>query len=51
MTKCRRRGRIGSLVITLGPPLALMIYFGLLERYGFQFLELDDDPEFIEAAP
>ena len=36
-----------KLAMTLGPPLALL----LLERYGFLFLDLNGDEEFIRAAP
>jgi hypothetical protein len=35
----------------LGPPLALLIYFLLLEQYGFLLLDSDSDEQVIEAAP
>ena len=37
--------------MTVGPPLALLIYFFLLEKYRFLFLDLDGDEQVIEAAP
>lgn len=45
------RRRLGRLAILFGAPLALLIYFLLLEHYGLSFLDLDDDEQVIEAAP
>jgi hypothetical protein len=49
--KGRKRGWLVRLAITLGPALALLIYFLLLEQYGFLFLDSDSDEPIIEAAP
>jgi len=35
--KNRKRSWPGRLAMTVGPPLALLIYFLLLEKYGFLF--------------
>ena len=49
--KNRKRSWPGRLAMTVGPPLALLIYFLLIEKYGFLFLDLDGDEQVIEAAP
>ena len=49
--KERKRCWAGRLAMTVGPPLALLIYFLLLEKYGFLFFDLDGDEQVIEAAP
>jgi hypothetical protein len=46
----RKRCWLGRLAIAVGPPLALLVYLLLLERYGFLFLDLDSDERVIEAA-
>ena len=42
------RRRLGRLAILFGAPLALLIYFLLLEQYGLSFLDLDDDERVAE---
>ena len=49
--KNRKRCWPGRLAMTVGPPLALLIYFLLIEKYGFLFFDLDGDQQVIEAVP
>ena len=49
--KKRRRRWFVRLALTVGLPLALLIYFLLLEQHGFLLLDLNDEEQVIGAAP
>ena len=49
--KKRRHHWLARFAMTFGPPLALLIYFLLLEQYGFLLLDVNDEEQVIEAAP
>jgi hypothetical protein len=51
LKKERKRGRPARLAMTLGSLLALLLYFLMLEQYGFSFLGLDGDEQVIESSP
>ena len=47
-TRIKNGRRLGRLAILFGAPLALLIYFLLLEHYGLSFLDLGDDERVAE---
>jgi len=51
LKKERKRGRLARLAMTLGPLLVLLLYFLMLEHYGFPFLGLDGDEQVLEVSP